>query len=734
MINIELSPLFSYLDHIDPGEDRAECLRELKFFVLYSLDKKLAKLIKEGIKGNKNPYNSKLCYYLGLTSKYPNKTFNVVRSVSPPDIDIDFDAKRRDEIKEYVRKRFKEENVADIVAYDTFKVKSIFKGLVRILTGTKFYGLSNSLSVNMLAEIDKNFIEYVPQIPKLKEFIKEVIKDSSLTFVEFCMAIDKITGSISSESTHAGGIIIADFPLYKLVPVAKNRHEKLQTQVDKNDCESGFGLCKIDLLSVTTLSVISRMCKKLHINIMKKIGTMDDPKVYDTICGNTMAGLFQIERPDMAKAIKQVSPSSLEEISDVLAFHRPGPMIAGVEEKYIARKNKLEPIDYDHPDLEKYLRGTYGLCIYQEQIIDICRIAKLSDQEADKIRHACGKKIASEMEEMKEILVSSLVKNAKWVKSDAEHIWDIIEGFSGYAFNKSHSVSYAIITYMTAWLKTYYPEIFIAYFMDYVSEDKSGEAGDAKISRFLDECKALNIKVHHPDINYSEYGFTPKPGNIYYGISSIKGIGASAANKLLENKRKYSNLIDFVQSGVCTRGVAITLAKSGAFDNLVLVKDYKRSNAIEMIIYLFDLYNRNKTRKNKLEVNLDNFVLSHKLSNIEVLKMEVETMGRAISFDPLSCFIFTGQDYDSISPGYMVTYSGIVNSVSSDRSKKGNPYSRFTIEGVSGSVNCLLVGKDVVSKYRGLIICGTGIEVRGRATLEENFTIMVTEICVLEAR
>jgi DNA polymerase-3 subunit alpha len=533
--------------------------------------------------------------------------------VSMPDFDIDFCESRRDEVIEYVQKKYGYQNVAQIITFGTMKSRSILKDIGRV------EGIPYS-------EVDRmvNKIPYNPVHPLTISELKANHSDQlgDLAESEMLNKAESMEGALRNASTHAAGIIISSENLYGNVPLFKNDDSEIMaTQYNMKDCEKA-GLLKFDFLGLANLTIIDETLKLIKQNHNIEIDlneiSFNDQKTFELLGKGLTCGVFQVESAAMVDTLVKLQPTNLEEVIAVLALNRPGPM--QFIDSFIKRKKGEEKIIYDHPLLEPILNETYGIIVYQEQIMKIAQvISGYSLGEADLLRRAIGKKIKSELLSQKENFVKG-AGNKKIKSSDASKLFSLIEKFAEYGFNKSHAAAYAFITYYTAYLKAHYPEEFYCELLNNSINNTD------KIFIILSEISSQNIEVIPPDINISNSKFTVNENKIHYGLSALKGVGEESMIELVSNRKEkgaYKSLVDFnkrLSRSVLNKRQIEKLILSNSFKSIH--KDIsKLFSNVETIIQ--------KKDENSLFSDEDDsqFFLNKKIIKIDQINAEFESYG-----------------------------------------------------------------------------------------------------------
>ena len=533
--------------------------------------------------------------------------------VSMPDFDIDFCESRRDEVIEYVQKKYGYQNVAQIITFGTMKSRSILKDIGRV------EGIPYSEVDRMVNKIPYNPVHPL-SISELKANHSDQLGD--LAESEMLNKAESMEGALRNASTHAAGIIISSENLYGNVPLFKNDDSEIMaTQFNMKDCEKA-GLLKFDFLGLANLTIIDETLKLIkqnhNIDIDLNEIPFDDQKTFQLLGKGLTCGVFQVESAAMVDTLVKLQPTNLEEVIAVLALNRPGPM--QFIDSFIKRKKGEEEIIYDHPLLEPILNETYGIIVYQEQIMKIAQvISGYSLGEADLLRRAIGKKIKSELLSQKENFVKG-AGNKKIKSSDASKLFSLIEKFAEYGFNKSHAAAYAFITYYTAYLKAHYPEEFYCELLNNSINNTD------KIFIILSEISSQNIEVIPPDINISDSKFTINENKIHYGLSALKGVGEESMIELVSNRKEkgvYKSLVDF------NKRLSRSVLNKRQIEKLILSNSFKSIH--KDISKLFSNVETIIQKKDENSLFLDEddsqFFLNKKIIKIDQIDAEFESYG-----------------------------------------------------------------------------------------------------------
>ena len=599
---------------------------------------------------------SLVAWCLSITDVDPIK-FNLIFErflnpdrISMPDFDIDFCEDKRDLVFEYLTKKYKE-SVAHIITFGKLKARMVIRDVGRVLGLA--YGFVDSISKMIPFDPSRpqSLTECIGSEPRLQKLINEDGRVKKLTNLSL-----KLEGLNRNVATHAAGVVIADKKLSEIVPLYKDVSANLllpSTQFDMYSAENA-GLIKFDFLGLKTLTVINntqKLVRKKNKDFNIENINFEDQKVFDLLSSGKTVGLFQIESAGMREALLQMKPNHIEDIIALVALYRPGPM-SNIPTYNDCKNGKRTP-DYLHPLLEDILKPTYGVIIYQEQVMQIAqKLSGFTAGQADILRRAMGKKKRAELEKQKQNFILGAVNNGI-SKDVAASIFLKIEPFAEYGFNKSHAAAYAIISYQTAFLKTYYPKEFIAASM---TMDISNQN---KLSEFYEELKRLNIEILRPDINNCFADFRTNGDKFYYALGAIKAVGYEAISNIVEERNqsgKFKSLTDFL-SRVNPKDINKLqlegLVKAGAFDNL---NSNRQSlfNSIPNFITKsknifenksnnqIDLFGENENQENEIINNIEDWKFEERLSK------EFEAVGFFISDHPLNQYKEVFNDYNII--------------------------------------------------------------------------------------
>ena len=515
-----------------------------------------------------------VAYALGITDLDPLKydllfeRFLNPERVSMPDFDVDFCMKGRDLVIQHVAELYGHDAVSQIITFGTMAAKAVVRDVARVLG--KPYSLGDKLSKLIPFGPDVTLAKALEEEIELSRFV-----DSNEDAQEIMDMAFKLEGVTRNVGTHAGGVVIAPTKLTDFTPLyCEEAGGGLVSQFDKNDVETA-GLVKFDFLGLRTLTIIDWAVKMINGRqkeaepVVISALPLDDEAVYLLLQKGETTALFQLESRGMKELIKKLRPSSFEDIIALVALFRPGPLQSGMVDDFIERKHGRTEVAYPHPELEHVLSNTYGVILYQEQVMQIAQVlANYTLGGADILRKAMGKKDPAVMAKQRDLFMAGAV-DRQIDKKLAGSIFDLMEKFAGYGFNKSHSAAYALISYQTAWLKAHYPEFFMAAVLSAEMQNTD------KIVTYVDECHAMGLKILPPDVNVGQFNFTVNDsGDIVYGLGAIKGLGEGPIEAIILErlKKSFKSLLDLCQrldSQLVNRRSLEALIKSGALDNLM---------------------------------------------------------------------------------------------------------------------------------------------------------------------
>ena len=702
--------------------------------------------------GRGSAAGSAVAYCLGITQIDPirydllfERFLNPDR-ISLPDIDVDFDDDGRGKVLSWVTQKYGEEKVAHIITYGTMATKLAIKDVARVekLPLDISNGLCKLIPDRMPEVNGKalkmnltNVISIVPELRQAENSDNPILRDT----IRFAK---KLEGNVRNTGVHACGVIICRDDVSDWVPIStaedKETGEKLLCTQYEGSVIEDTGLIKMDFLGLKTLSQIKECIQNIRDSLGIELDIdhirIDDPATYRLYCDGHTVGTFQFESAGMQKYLRELQPSVFEDLIAMNALYRPGPM--DYIPDFIDRKQGRKPVTYDIPCMEKYLKDTYGITVYQEQVMLLSRqLANFTRGESDTLRKAMGKKQKDKLDKMKPQFISQGQANGH-DPGKLEKIWTDWEKFASYAFNKSHATCYSWIAYQTAFLKANYPAQFMAGIM-------SRARDIAEVTKFMNECKEMGIETLGPDINLSRHKFGVDPsGNIRFGLTAIKGLGNSAVDAIVKERDDngpYRDIFDFVKRvpiSSLKRSDIESLTYSGAFDSFApglqreqfFAKNAKGEVFIDSLVRFGAQYQQTEKQAqfslfsgmDAVEINTPPIPQAEPWGTLERLNLEKDKIGIYLSAHPLddyalvlnhTCNINASQLADiSVFEGKEVRFGGIVTNLRKGTSKKGQPYGIATIEDFEGSGELPLFG-DMWAKWgnymtEGYTICVWG--------------------------
>jgi DNA polymerase-3 subunit alpha len=623
--------------------------------------------------------------------------------ISMPDIDIDFCDEKRGEVIEYVAKKYGSQNVAQIITFGTLGAKAVVRDVGRVM-GRPY------AEVDRIAKLIpfgpkitlKDALEMEPQLKKIyeeEETVKQIIDKAY-----------KLEGMVRNVSTHAAGIVISEKPLSEFVPLYRGTGGEITTQYPMEAIEK-IGLLKMDFLGLKTLTVIHDTLKIIERTQNFKVDiekiALDDPKTFSLLNQANTAGVFQLESAGMRDLSKRIGISRFEDIIALIALFRPGPM--HMVEDFIGRKHGKVKVQYDHPLLETILKETYGIMLYQEQVMTVAKVmANFTLAQADNLRKIMGKKIEHQMKEQKNIFIQGCLEN-KIPKTVAEKVFELMAYFAGYGFNKSHSAAYALIAYRTACLKANYP-------VEYMTALLSSEVGNTdKLVKYINECKDMGIQILPPDVNESFQKFTVVGNAIRFGLAAVKNVGEAVVQSIIEERAKGDKFLSFqdflhrVDSKVANRKVLESLIKCGAFDSL----NVRRSQLMDVLDHAIDSSFRHRQDQLKgqstlfslfgetAEASQISFPDIPEWEETKILTFEKELLGFYVTGHPLNRYkdelgFYRTDTMNSLlsrKDGDEVVLGVIVNKVQLKTTKRGERMAIIYFEDLEGMIEAVVYPK-----------------------------------------
>tara|TARA_A100001037_G_scaffold69745_3_gene62223 strand:+ start:7255 stop:10713 length:3459 start_codon:yes stop_codon:yes gene_type:complete len=614
--------------------------------------------------------------------------------VSPPDIDIDFCVERRDEVIRYVQEKYGSDNVSQIITFGSMLARGVIRDVGRVM-GIP-YGEVDRIAKLIPNELNITLKDAVDKEPRMRDALK---KDPLVR--NLMDTAQKLEGNIRHAGTHAAGVVIAPSELTDYVPLYKPSGGEIVCQYDMSDIEA-LGLLKMDFLGLKTLTVIEK-CINLISSQDKKFNIeelpLDDSQTFTLLSEGKTTGIFQLESGGIREYLKKLSPSSFEDLIAMVALYRPGPLNSGMVDAFIERKHGRVEFDYFFEELIPVLESTYGVMVYQEQVMQISNIlAGFSLGRADILRKAMGKKNESLMtEQMNDFVEGALKSNHD--RKKVEELWSQIEKFAGYGFNKSHSAAYALIAYRTAYLKTHYPQQFMAALLTCDSDNPD------KVIKDIAECRQMNIPVLPPDINVSMKDFIVEDNSIRFGLAAVKNVGTSLVDSIIKNREfdgRFKSLEEFccrIDYKDFNRRSIESLIKACTFDSVI----ENRARAVDSLEQILEVASR---RQKSIAVGQGSLFSSDGSEDFQVqgsqiedwsdkerLVYEREVLGFYVSGHPLDDWESTitrftnsnSQNLSQISGVKKVRMAGLIRSSKTRTTRMGRRMANFTLEDCDGT-------------------------------------------------
>jgi DNA polymerase-3 subunit alpha len=651
--------------------------------------------------------------------------------ISMPDIDIDFCMNRRGEVIQYVTEKYGREQVAQIITFNTLGARAAIKDVGRVLDMsfadvdriTKL--VPNVLNIKLKDAIatEPGFDALAKQDPRVREVLDVALR---------------LEGLARNSSVHAAGVVISPEPLRNIVPLARTNRDEVITQYDMNGLEK-LQLLKMDFLGLTTLTLIDdalKLIEKRHgVKVVPEELDLSDPAAYEIFCKGYTSGIFQFESPGMRDILRRYQPNRIEDLTALNALYRPGPM--QMIDDFIERKHGRQPVVYDLAPLEEVLSETYGVMIYQEQVMQISNlIGGYSLGDADILRRAMGKKKLEEMVKQRARFVAGAVERGHPAKK-AEKVFDHMEQFAGYGFNKSHSAAYSYVAFITAWLKAHYPVDFMAALL-------TSETGNvAKVVKYINECREMKIRVLPPDVNASEYTFTPvrdeKGDAIRFGLGAVKNVGQNAVEAIIKargEQGQFKSLYHFCEHAdmaAINRRVMESLVRAGAMDSL------PGTRAQLMLALDSAIETGNRAWKDRESGQVGLFAIGTAEEHPEPalpkandwtlrdkLQGEKEMLGFYVTGHPLDSYeekIAELATHDSgklegLEKGKEVALCGIITGVQRRRNREGKPWASFLIEDREGNIDAMVFTTQF-DRLVSMLVEDQAVLIRGTALPEE---------------
>jgi DNA polymerase-3 subunit alpha len=668
---------------------------------------------------------------------------------SMPDIDVDFCIRGRAQVIQYVKDKYGADRVAQIATFGTLKAKAAIKDVGRALGFT----FAETDMIAKLIPAPKQGFDYpLTESMKMEPRLPELMKSDPRvkTLIEHALRLE---GLVRHASTHAAGVVLSNLPLVDHLPLFVDKEGGIVTQFDMS-CVEKIGLVKFDFLGLKTLTLIHDCLKLIESTQGVKIDLerlpLDDKKTYRLLCKGNTTGVFQLESTGIREMTVKIRPNCFEDLVAILALYRPGPLDSGMAEEYIKRKHGKENFKYLHPHLEPVLKDTYGVIVYQEQVMQIAQIlGGYTMGDADILRRAMGKKDPEEMAAQRERFVEGARKKNIDEKTATE-IFDQMETFARYGFNKSHSAAYALVSYQTAYLKSHYPVEFMAALM-------TSEMGDTdKVIKNLAECREKGIEVLAPDINESRSDFTPVGAKVRFGLAAVKSVGEKAVEVILESRRRdgaFQSLFDFcrrVDLTAVNRRVIENLINCGAFDS-TQVSRARMIGALDEAIRAGQAHQRDEA-SNQIDIFSllgtpgkgqnrpgDVYPQVKEWSQQELLVFEKEALGFYITGHPLDKYdrvikrviSGTAAGIKERPVAGEVKLAGVVSALKLRNTKKGDRYGSFNLEDKTGFLE-VIAWPEIYKKSAELLGSDDPIFIKGKLEVgEDRMQIIANEIMPL---
>ncbi|MBL8173449.1 MAG: DNA polymerase III subunit alpha [Bryobacterales bacterium] len=665
--------------------------------------------------------------------------------VSMPDIDIDFCTHRRGEVIQYVTEKYGREQVAQIITFGTLGAKAAIKDVGRALDMT--FADVEKLTKLIPPTLNIKLKEAIEQEPGLQDLSR---KDDRVR--EVLNVAQRLEGLARNAGVHAAGVVISPVPLKELVPLYRTNRDEVVTQFDMVGLEK-LALLKMDFLGLTTLTIcheaMALIKKHRGIDVVMEDIPLDDTKTYEIFSKGFTSGVFQFESQGMKDILRRYEPTRLEDLCALNALYRPGPIQGGMIDDFIDRKHGRKEVSYDLPPLKTVLEETYGVIVYQEQVMQVSNlIAGYSLGDADLLRRAMGKKKAEEMAKQRERFIKGALER-NYPQKKVEKIFDLMEQFAGYGFNKSHSAAYAYLAYITAYLKAHYPREFMSALL-------TSETGNtSKVVKYINECREMGMRVLPPDVNHSDLNFTPDGDAIRFGMGAVKNVGASAVEAVVATRQrvgKFKSLYQFceeVDMTAINRRMIESLIRAGAMDTL----GASRSRLFAAVEGAMEAGLRASRDRLSGQTDLFGMMMSPEeqadpelprvpdWTQAEMLTGEKEMLGIYVTGHPLDPFAgkvkeltpYSTEGLENLARGTEVKICGILTGIQRRRNKEGKLFAVMQLEDWHGTLEAMVFNSqfDALTPY---LVEDKAVMVRASVLPEENSAprLNVQEIIPLE--
>lgn len=651
--------------------------------------------------------------------------------VSMPDIDIDFCFERRGEVIEYVVQKYGSDHVAQIITFGTMAARAAIRDTGRAMSVplplvdkvAKLVPMELGITIDRALEVSPELVQLAEQDSVVKELLN---------------VAKALEGVPRHAGTHAAGVVISPAPLDEFLPLQRTSEGLVSTQFDKDTVEE-IGLLKMDLLGLRTLTVINNAVElvKRSRNIELDLSTvpLDDSRTYQLLSEGDTVGVFQLESSGLRAILRDLKPQTFEDIIALVALYRPGPLGSGMVDDFIKRRHGVVNVKYLHHTLEPVLKTTYGVIIYQEQVMRIAsELAGFSLGEADLLRRAMGKKKPEIIAGLRQQFIEGA--SQKGIEGEtAGKVFDLMEYFAGYGFNKSHSAAYALLAYQTAYLKAHYPVEFMAALLTSVMESKD------RVPFYIEECRQMKIEILPPDVNESTDNFIVSAKKLRFGMAAIKQVGYPAIEAIIEERKNgvFRSLQDFcerVDLSHINRRVIENLIKAGAFSSV----PGSRAQQLEVLHVCIEQGLNWQKQKNSNQLSIFDFAsqqsalnppiplpIARDFTEKEILQMEKEVLGLYLSGHPLTEFkdiikkttSHTIEELSQEHDGKIISLAGLITAIRRTVTKRGETMAYFILEDLTGNVEALVFPKNM-SKYNDLLKSDLPVLVKARLNMQED--------------
>ena len=685
---------------------------------------------------------SLVAYLLGITKVDPLRygllfeRFLNLERLKPPDIDVDFGYERRSEVIDYLREKYGDDRVAQIITFGTMAAKAVVRDVGRALSMP--YSEVDKIAKLIPNELNITLAQAIQKEAELKNLI-----DNDEQVAHLVTLARRLEGFVRHASTHAAGVVISEEPLINIAPLFKaTNNNEVTTQYDMKSL-SKIGLLKIDILGLRTLTVIDNTLRLVRETQKKELNfkqiPLDDKKTFQLLSKARTLGIFQLESSGMRSLLKRLSATKFDDIIATIALHRPGPIGGGMIDEFISGKKGASALRYDHPALKPILRDTYGVILYQEQIMSIVsKLAGFTLEQSDILQQAIGKKIPQVMDEQRQTFIAGAAKN-KVEKRVAEKVFDLISRFAGYGFNKAHATAYALLAYQTAYLKANYPVEFMTALL-------TSEMGNTdKITTYINECQRMGIKVLPPDINESQLEFAVVGNDIRCGLATVKNAGREAIRSIINARERRGKFTSFhqlyreVDLRLINKRVVESLIKCGSFDSLGVYRSRLFASLGQVMALAQDEQRaREKGQMSLFSTEENSLDSSEAFPEIpewpkeKLLSMEKEILGFYVTSHPLTKYDTLIKRYTSKAGadgnGREAIIGGIIVNLKRITTKKNGQMAIFNLEGINGAMQ-VVVFPLAFEKFSRFIQADGMVFVKGKIdTREERPQINADEI------